>query len=112
MKYEEVLRGSQRVAPSEVARLRWLRAAFSPEEPILPGWFPNLASALVVTGLLLLFLPAAARGPVGLRAAGEACDGRIERLVPLRASVGALARSQPGAMEFKAVDHCALCHVK
>ena len=112
MKYEEVLRGSRRVAPSEGVQARWRKAAFSPEEPILPGWFPNLASALVVTGMLLLFLPAAARGPVGLRAAGEACDGRIERLVPLRANVGDLARSQPVAIDFKAVDRCSLCHVK
>ena len=115
MKFEEVLRNSRRITPSMVAQERWGRTIFAAEPVGLPGWFPNLASGVAVAGMLLLLWPAAARGPVGLRAAGEACDGRWELAAPLRVDVRGLARPQPlGRVVTGRVGgagSCGLCHV-
>lgn len=111
MKWDEVLRGSRRAVPRQAAVERWRVAAFAPERVEMPIWVPSLASGLATAAMLLLLWPAAARGPLALRAAGEACDGRWEQAVPLRADVGALARPQPVIWKALGGGKCGLCHL-
>jgi hypothetical protein len=111
MKFNEVLRESRRVRPDEAAVVRWRRAVFAPEIRTVPYWVPSLASAVAMAGMLVLLWPAAARGPVALRAAGVACDGRWEQAVPLRADVRGLAQPVPVAAALTAPDQCGLCHL-
>jgi len=112
MKYEEILRSSRRLEPGRAAVARWNRAVFG--DPVAleraPGWVPSLVSGLAMVAMLVLLWPAAARGPV-TRVVGEACDGRWERSLPLRADVRGLARPQPMRVEFRAAEQCGLCHV-
>ncbi|MBY0506484.1 MAG: hypothetical protein K2X03_21375 [Bryobacteraceae bacterium] len=110
MRFEEILRKSERAQPSEAAVRRWRQAVWGPAPA--PAWFPNLASGLAMAAMMLLLWPAAARGPVALRAAGEACDGRWEQSVPLRADVRTLARPQPVSPSLAASENCGLCHVR
>ena len=112
MKFEEVMRGSARMRPSEAAKARWHRALFgAAAEPMASmGWWPSVASGLAMTSMLLLW-PAAARGPVLLRSGLEACDGRWERAMPLRVDVRSFARPVPAVVAFAAADQCALCHL-
>ena len=113
MKFEEVMRGSARVRPSDAAKSRWHRAVFGAASPELAprGWWPSVASGLAMTSMLLLLWPAAARGPVLLRSGLEACDGRWERAMPLRVDVRGFARPVPAVVAFAAADQCALCHL-
>ncbi len=112
MEFEEVMRGSKRVRPSDGAKARWHRAVFgAPQEAAGAGWWPSVASGLAMTSMLLLLWPAAARGPVLLRSGLEACDGRWERAMPLRVDVRGFARPVPTVVAFAAADHCALCHL-
>jgi hypothetical protein len=115
MKFEDVLRESRRVQPDRTAVERWRRAVFSPEARpearTVPRWIPSLASAAAMAGMLLLLWPAAARGPVALRAAGVACDGRWEQPMPLRADLRGVAQPIPARMAFAASDQCGLCHL-
>lgn len=109
MKFEDVLRGSDRVQPSAKAVARWHRAVFVANAG--PGWWPSVASGLAMASMLLLLWPAAARGPLVLRSVGEACDGRWERSMPLKTDVRAFARQTPPAVVFAAADRCVLCHL-
>ena len=113
MKFEEVMRGSSRVRPSEAAKRRWHRALFGAASPEVAarGWWPSVASGLAMTSMLLLLWPAAARGPVLLRSGLEACDGRWERAMPLRVDVRGFARPVPAVVAFAAADQCSLCHL-
>jgi hypothetical protein len=112
MKFEDVLRNSRRVRPEPKALERWKRSVFAPEgRPGIPGWVPSLASVTAMAAMLVLLWPAAARGPVLLRAAGVACDGRWEQLQPLRADLRGIAQPIPSVTAFAAADHCALCHL-
>jgi hypothetical protein len=111
MKFEDVLRESRRLQPDEAAVRRWRRAVFLPDAIPVPGWIPSLASAAAMAAMLLLLWPAAARGPVALRAAGVACDGRWEQPMPLRSDMRGVAQPVPARMAFAASDHCELCHL-
>ena len=113
MKFEDVLRGSVRVPPTEAAKARWCRAVFGAalEEVASRGWWPSVASGLAMTSMMLLLWPAAARGPVLLRSGLEACDGRWERAMPVRVDVRSFARPVPAVVAFAAADQCALCHL-
>ncbi len=111
MKFEDLLRQSTRMSPEPAAVDRWRAAIFAPDLVAQPVWLPRLASGLAMAGMLLLLWPAAARGPVGLRAAGVACDGRWEQLQPLRADVRGLAQPAPSTVAFAASDRCGLCHL-
>lgn len=113
MKFEEVMRDSARMRPSEAAKTRWHRAVFgSPTEEVSrTGWWPSVASGLAMTSMLLLLWPAAARGPVLLRSSFEACDGRWQRAMPLRVDVRGFARPVPAVVAFAAAERCVLCHL-
>lgn len=118
MKFEEVMRGSARVRPSDAAKARWHRAIFNevfgaaaPKEVTSKGWWPSVASGLAMTSMMLLLWPAAARGPVLLRSGLESCDGRWERAMPVRVDVRGFARPVPAVVAFAAADQCSLCHL-
>ena len=111
MKFEDVLRESERIQPDPAAVERWRCALFAPESVGPPSWVPSLASGLAMAGMFLLLWPAAARGPVLLRSAGEACDGRWEFAVPLRADVRALARPVPTPATSVEPGRCESCHL-
>ncbi len=112
MKFEEVLRESRRLAPESAAVARWRQAVFAPDAPSVPRWLPSLASGLAMAGMLLALWPAAARGPVGLKAVGVACDGRWAQWAPLRADVRGLARPLPRLGAISGPDQCGLCHIR